>query len=96
LWLRRPPATRIPLGGALKGTPKTKSDEILEIVAGVIGSSLIFIENRAAVMRAVATARQYATDFADVVIAASAFAAGCDTVLTFDRGAQRAGMAVLE
>ena len=47
-------------------------------------------------MRALTTARQHETGFADAIIAASAFTAGCDAVLTFDRGAVDAGMTLLE
>lgn len=75
---------------------KATREEILEIVSGFLGSPLIFIENRAAVIRAMTTARQHETGFADAVIAASAFTAGCDTMLTFDRGAVDAGMTLLE
>jgi predicted nucleic-acid-binding protein len=75
---------------------KATREEILEIVSGFLGSPLIFIENRAAVIRAMTTARRHETGFADAVIAALAFTAGCDTLLTFDRGAVDAGMTLLE
>jgi len=75
---------------------KATREEILEILSGFLGSPLIYIENRAAIVRALATARQHETGFADAVIAASSLTAGCDAVLTFDRGAVDAGMTLLE
>ena len=73
-----------------------RSEEIHEMVAGLLGSPAIVIENRAVVAAALARARQQACDFADAIIASTAAAAGCEQVMTFDRRAARAGMTLLE
>ena len=70
--------------------------EIHDIVEGFLGSSSVVVENRGVVVRALATARQNGASLPDAVIAASAFSAGCDKVLTFDRGAMTAGMTLLD
>jgi predicted nucleic-acid-binding protein len=53
-------------------------------------------ENRDVVARALALSKQNSCGFADAIIAASAFNAGCDQVISFDRRAVHAGMTVVE
>jgi predicted nucleic-acid-binding protein len=54
------------------------------------------VENRDVVARALAISKQNGCGFADAVVAASAFNAGCDRIISFDRGAVRAGMTLVE
>jgi predicted nucleic-acid-binding protein len=61
-----------------------------------LGSRSIVVENRDVVTRAIALSKQNSCGFADAIIAASAFDAGCEKVISFDRGAVRAGMTLVE
>ena len=75
-----------------KASPK----EILEPVNDLLGSRSIIVENRHVVARAVATSERNASDFADSIIATSALDVGCRKIVSFDRGAVRAGMTLVE
>jgi predicted nucleic-acid-binding protein len=75
---------------------RVQPEEIRETVSQLLGSRTIVIENREVVARALTICETNACGFADAVIAASAAGAGCDTIMTFDRGATRAGMTLLE
>lgn len=71
---------------------KAKATEIHETIKDMLESEVLCFENRGVVTRALATARKTGSGFPDAVIAESAFDAGCDTVFSFDRRAERAGM----
>ena len=71
-------------------------EEVRETVSDLLGSSAIVVEHRDVVARALAISKQGSCDFADAVITASAFNAGCDKVVSFDRGAIRAGMTLVQ
>ena len=75
---------------------KASPEEIRETVNDLLGSRSILIENRHVVARAVATSEKNASDFADSIIAASALDVGCRKIVSFDRGAVRAGMTLVE
>ena len=75
---------------------KASPEEIRETVNDLLGSRSIIVENRHVVARAVATSEKNASDFADAIIAASALDAGCRKIVSFDRGAVRAGMALVK
>jgi predicted nucleic-acid-binding protein len=70
-------------------------EEIRETVADLLASRTLVIESRDIVARALAVSKQETCGFADALIAASALSAGCDKVVSFDRGAVRAGMSLL-
>lgn len=67
--------------------------EILETVRDLLDARQIVIENRRAVMRALAGVKT--GDIADALIAEIAHQAGCTRVVTFDRNAVRSGMTLL-
>ena len=69
--------------------------EVRETVADLLGTSQIVVENRDAVTSALAKTHANKCAFADALIAASAEGAGCASVVSFDRGAVRAGMTLL-
>jgi len=71
-------------------------EEILETVNDLLSSRTIVVENRDVVARAVASCAATGCDFADALIAASALSAGCTKIMTFDRGAARAGMTLAD
>jgi len=71
-------------------------EEIRETVNDLLGSRAIVVENRDVVARALSTCETNACGFADAVIAASAVHAGCEKIMSFDRGAVRAGMILVE
>lgn len=71
------------------------AEEIRETVADLLVTGQIEVENRAAVTRALTLSRSGNCAFPDALISASAEVAGCTTVVSFDRGAVRAGMSLL-
>lgn len=75
---------------------RASAEEIRETVTDLLESRAIVVENRDAITRALALSRQNFCGFADAIIAASAFNAGCDKVISFDRGAVHAGMTLVE
>lgn len=75
---------------------RESAEEIREAVTDLLGSRSIVVENRDVVARAVAIAEKNSCGFADVIIAASASNAGCKKIMSFDRGAVRAGMTLVE
>ena len=75
---------------------RASAEEIRETVTDLLGSRNIVVENRDVVTRALALSRQNSCGFADAIIASSAFKAGCDKVISFDRGAVPAGMSLVE
>lgn len=71
-------------------------EEIAQTIADLLASSAVVVERRNVVSRALATAQQTGSSFADALIAACASDAGCERTVTFDRSAGRAGMTLLE
>lgn len=72
------------------------AEEIRDTVNDLLGSRRILVEHRDVVARALKIAEESSCGLADAVIAASAFAAGCTEILSFDRRAVRAGMRLVE
>jgi predicted nucleic-acid-binding protein len=75
---------------------RASPEEIRETVTDLLGSSAIVVENRDVVARALAISKQNGCGFADAIITASALHAGCEKVLSLDRGTVRAGMTRVE
>jgi predicted nucleic-acid-binding protein len=75
---------------------RASAEEIRETVIDLLGSRAIVVENRDVVTRAIALSKQNSCGFSDAIIAASAFDAGCEKVISFDRGAVHAGMTLVE
>lgn len=70
--------------------------DICELVRDLLDSRQLLIDQRAIVNQALAAIEaDPSIDFPDALIVASARAAGCDRIATFDRRAQRAGMELL-
>lgn len=67
-------------------------EEILEVVADLMGSRSIVVESRDVVARALAIVDQSDCSLPDAIVAVSALNAGCTEIVSFDRGAVRAGM----
>jgi predicted nucleic-acid-binding protein len=72
------------------------AEEIRATVADLLSSRSIVVENREVVARALTIAGEISCGFADAIIAAAALTAGCSKTVTFDRGAARAGMTLIE
>ncbi|MGE0484394.1 MAG: PIN domain-containing protein [Gammaproteobacteria bacterium] len=70
--------------------------EIVQTIGDLLAARTLVIEQRDLVARALALCGHEGVGFADAVIAASAAAAGCTATVTFDRGAQRLGMTLVE
>jgi predicted nucleic-acid-binding protein len=75
---------------------RASAEEIRETVTDLLGSRAIVVENRNVVARALALSKHNSCGFADAIIAASAFNAGCDKVISFDRRAVHAGMTLVD
>jgi predicted nucleic-acid-binding protein len=75
---------------------RATTDEIIATVSEMLGSPVLVVERRDVVARALVTAKQSDAGFAGAVIAASALDAGCSRTVTFDRGAVRVGMTLLD
>lgn len=75
---------------------RASAEEIRDTVNDLLGSRNIVVENRDVVARALNIAEKDSCGFADAIIAASALNAGCNKILSFDRGAVRAGMTLIE
>jgi predicted nucleic-acid-binding protein len=71
-------------------------EELRETIADLLDARQLVIENRGAVTQALGACTTSGADFADALIAQCARAAGCDKVVSFDRGAVRAGMELLK
>lgn len=69
--------------------------EVLQTVRDLLASRNIIIEDRDVVARAVAVSERSGAVFPHALVTMSASSAGCDEVVTFDRRAVRAGMALL-
>ena len=75
---------------------KASPEEIRETINDLLGSRSIVVENRHVVAQAIAISEKGAGDFADAIIAASALHVCCRKIVSFDRGAVRAGMMLVE
>jgi predicted nucleic-acid-binding protein len=72
------------------------AQEIRECVSDLLSSRNIVVENREVVARALTVGEENACSLTDALITAAALIAGCSKTLTFDRGAVRAGMTLIE
>ena len=73
----------------LESAYRLSRSEILEVMDDLLLMPILVFENRAALHRFVAEARDINADLSDLLIAHSAQAAGAEEVLTFDRKALR-------
>ncbi len=62
-------------------------EEILEAFESLLLMPVLAFEGQPAIRRFVTAAKASKVDLADLLIAASAISAGCDSVLTFDKAA---------
>jgi predicted nucleic-acid-binding protein len=69
--------------------------ELHETVRDLLDTRQLAVENRALVARALARAVDGGADLADALIAECAAGAGCRRMVTFDKAAAKAGMALL-
>jgi predicted nucleic-acid-binding protein len=67
-------------------------DEILGTVRDLLGTRTLVIEQRDVVTSALAVCETRAADFADAIIVAAVTQSGCTEIVSFGRGALRAGM----
>ena len=67
--------------------------QVVTMIESLLGKDELVVENADAVWQAIDLYRRGKADFADCLISATARAAGCERVLTFDqRAARDAGM----
>lgn len=75
---------------------RASAEEVRETVNDLLGCRNIVVENRDVVAHALATSAKNSCGFADAIVAASAWNAGCNKIVSFDRKAVRAGMILVE
>ena len=75
---------------------RASAEEIRETVNDLLGSRSMVVENRDIVTRALTISEKNACGFADAIITASAVNADRNKIMSFDRGAVRAGMTPVE
>jgi predicted nucleic-acid-binding protein len=91
-------ATLLEVEWVLAGSKSRMNREtIANALAALLPLDSVVVEHSAAVSQAIQQYRQGKAEFTDCLIAASARAAGCSEVVTFDRIAARdAGMTLIE
>lgn len=82
-------------GWVLQRLYRVTRPELRQVVADLLAIRQLVVENRSAVMRAHAASAVANVEFTDALIAECARAAGCQKIVSFDRGATRAGMEML-
>ena len=75
---------------------RATAEEVRTTVADLLAARQLVVEQRAIVTGALARSRDQDCSFADALIVQSAVAAGCVRIASFDRGAARAGMTLLQ
>ncbi|MBM5811995.1 MAG: type II toxin-antitoxin system VapC family toxin [Gammaproteobacteria bacterium] len=75
---------------------RVTSAELLQVVADLLDTQQLVVENRPAVLQALDDSRTRRCTLVDALVARCATAAGCSRVVTFDRGARSAGMTLLD
>ncbi len=70
--------------------------ELRETMRDLLDARQLVIEQRRVVARAIANLSNDPTDFADALIANHAIDAGCSRIVTFDKGAVKLGMVLLQ
>jgi predicted nucleic-acid-binding protein len=71
-------------------------EEVAEIVRRILGIKQLVVQDAETAWKALRLFESSKADFADCLIACSAVAAGCKSVVTFDRQASKAGMTLLK
>jgi len=80
----------------LSGAYKLQRAQVLEALEALLGTKELVIERAEMVWKALRACRTAKADFADCLIANCANAAGCQRIMTFDRGAAKfAGMSLI-
>lgn len=74
---------------------KVTANEVLQTVSALIGTPQLRIEGRDTVLRAVRLAEASGCSLSDCLIVTIGELAGCTKVVSFDKGALRAGMTQL-
>ena len=82
--------TLVELVWTLRNRYRISREQVADIVAGLLGSRDIVLEDEAVVEMAVDRASQMAGELPDLLIALRNSEAGCSRTMTFDRAAARA------
>jgi predicted nucleic-acid-binding protein len=64
-----------------------RRDQVAGIIDGILRTEIFIVEGAPEVWSALAAFRDHGADFADCLIAATNRVRGCETLVTFDRGA---------
>ena len=70
--------------------------EVADIVRRILSIRQLVVQDAESAWRALRLFESSKADFADCLIACSAIAAGCKSVVTFDKQASKAGMTLLK
>lgn len=79
----------------LKRLYRATEEEVLATLRDLLDTRQVVVSQRAVVSAALARLAEDGGDFSDALIAGCAAGAGCDRIVTFDRGALRVGMQLL-
>lgn len=79
----------------LKRLYRATPDEVLATVRDLLDTRQVVLAQRTIVSAALARLAEAGGDFSDALIAECAADAGCERIVTFDRGALRVGMQLL-
>jgi predicted nucleic-acid-binding protein len=71
-------------------------EEVADIVRRILSSRHLVVQDAETAWKALRHFESSRADFADCLVAHSAVAAGCKTVVSFDRQAAKAGMTLLK
>ena len=70
-------------------------EEVADIVRRILSTRHLVVQDAETAWKALRLFESSKTDFADCLVARSAIAAGCQSVVTFDKQAAKAGMTLL-
>jgi predicted nucleic-acid-binding protein len=71
-------------------------EEVAGIVRRILSIKQLVVQDAETAWKALRLFESSKADFADCLVARSAFAAGCKSVVTFDKQASKAGMTLLK
>jgi len=71
-------------------------EEVADIVRRILSSRHLVVQDAETAWKALRLFESSRTDFADCLVARSAIAAGCKSVVSFDKPAAKAGMTLLK
>ena len=88
--------TLVEITWVLESCYKQPSDAIRAVLRKMLSTKVLVVQQADIATRALERYEQHGGDFSDAVMAVTGETSGCTTTLTFDKGAIRHGMILLE